>query len=200
VDQMKDVLKLDYIYIYIENFINWFSFVLVNIILYIQFVKNTSTSFFFPLIRGVVAKKKGSYGNKRRIHHLMWTLASMFYKSVSHPLTAFHFQNSNCFLLSLIPQWFTNWQTHRHNNSMTHTSYHVLPHWCDFKRNFSFSFTKYVHPRQLKQFLPSAVHKKKEKSLIVSPCNVLPLPNSSCLFLQQELNSTSDAAENFQYS
>ncbi len=50
-----------------------------------------------------VAEKKGSYENRRRIHHLMWTLASMFYKSVSHPLTAFHFQNSNCFLLSLIP-------------------------------------------------------------------------------------------------
>jgi hypothetical protein len=55
-------------------------------------------------IANVVAKKKGSYGNKRRIHHLTWTLAFMFYKSVSHPLTAFHFQNSNCFLLSLIPQ------------------------------------------------------------------------------------------------
>jgi hypothetical protein len=33
-----------------------------------------------------------------------------------------------------------------------------------------------------------------------SSCTVLPLPNSSCLFLQQELNSTSDAAENSQYS
>ncbi len=130
----------------------------------------------------------------------MWTLASMFYKSVSHPLTAFHFQNSNCFLLSLIPQWFTDWQTHRHSNSTTHISYHVLPHWCDFKRNSSFSFTECVHPRQLKQFLPSAVHKKKEEGPIVPPCTVLPLPNSSCLFLQQELNSTSDVAENSQYS
>jgi hypothetical protein len=60
--------------------------------------------------------------------------------------------------------------------------------------------TEYVHPRQLKQFLPSAVHKKKEEGPIVPPCTVLPLPNSSCLFLQQELNSTSDAAENSQYS
>jgi len=33
----------------------------------------------------------------------MWTLASKFYNSVSHPRTAFHSQNSNCFLLSLIP-------------------------------------------------------------------------------------------------
>jgi hypothetical protein len=68
----------------------------------------------------------------------MWTLASMFYKSVSHPLIAFHFQNSNFFLLSLIPQWFTDWQTHRHNNSTTHTSYHVLPHWCGFKKKKQF--------------------------------------------------------------
>jgi hypothetical protein len=68
------------------------------------------------------------------------------------------------------------------------------------KGNSSFSFTKYVHPRQLKQFLPSAIHKKKEEGPIVPPCTVLPLPNSSCLFLQQELNSTSDAAKNSQYS
>jgi hypothetical protein len=36
------------------------------------------------------------------------------------PQTTFHLQNSNCFLLSLIPQWFTDWQTHRHSNSTTH--------------------------------------------------------------------------------
>jgi hypothetical protein len=38
---------------------------------------------------------------------------------------------------------------------------------------------------------------KKEEGPIVPPCTVLPLPNSSCLSLQQELNSTSDATEKF---
>jgi hypothetical protein len=38
---------------------------------------------------------------------------------------------------------------------------------------------------------------KKEEGPIVPPCTILPLPNSSCLSLQQELNSTSDAMEKF---
>jgi len=124
----------------------------------------------------IVAKRRGSYENRRRIHHLMRTLASTFCESVSHPLTTFHFQNSNCFLLSLITQWFTDRQTHRHNNSATHTSYHVLPHWCNFKGNSSFSFTEYVHPRQLKQFLPSTIHKKTRRRSDRSPMYCPPSP------------------------
>jgi len=133
-------------------------------LIYVKYYLHTPYSKVVLTICCVVAKKKGSCANRRCIHQLMWTLASKFYKSVSHPLTTFHFQNSNCSLLSLIPRWFTNWQTHQHSNSTTHTSYHVLPHWCDFKKiNSSFSFTECVHPRQFKQFLPSSVHKKKKE-------------------------------------
>jgi hypothetical protein len=59
------------------------------------------------------------------------------------------------------------------------------------------SFTEQVHPRQLKQFLPSAVHNNKRRVSDHSLMYSLPLPNVSGLLQQHELNSTSDAAEKF---
>jgi len=41
------------------------------------------------------SQRRGSYENRQHIHYLMWTLASMFHRLISHLLTAQHFQDSN---------------------------------------------------------------------------------------------------------
>ncbi len=66
------------------------------------------------------------------------------------------------------------------------------------KEIFDSHSQKRVHPRQLKQFSPSAVHKTRRWS-DPSPSPLL-LLNSSRLFLQQELHSTSDAVEKKNFS
>jgi hypothetical protein len=125
----------------------------------------------------------------------MWTLTSKFYKSGSHPLTTFLFQNSK--LLTALPDSsmihrLTNTSTQQFNDSHFLSCTSTLMRLQ--KENFDSHSQKRVHPRQLKQFSPSAVHKTR-KWFDPSPSPVLPLPNSFRLLLQQELHSTSDAAE-----
>ncbi len=140
-------------------------------------------------------KRRGSSKDRRRIHQLMRTLTSKFYKSGSHPLTSFHFQNSK--LLTALPDSsmihrLTNTSTQQLNDSHFLSCTSTLMRLQ--KEIFDSHSQKRVHPRQLKQFSPSAVHKTRRWS-DPSPSPVLPLPNSSRLLLQQELHPTSNAAE-----
>jgi len=125
----------------------------------------------------------------------MRTLTSKFCKSGSHPLTTFLFQNSKLLttlLDSSMIHRLTNTSTQQFNDSHFLSCTSTLMRLQ--KEIFDSHSQKRVDPRQLKQFSPSAIHKTRRWS-DPSPSPVLPLPNSSRLLLQQELHSTSDAAE-----
>ncbi len=124
----------------------------------------------------------------------------MFHRSISHLLTAQHLQDSNWLPAlpdSLTIQRLTDTMTQQFNNTHFRSCISTL---MQFQRNSSFLFTEYVHPRKLKQFLPLEVHTKKEEGPMVPQYIVFILLNSSRLLLQQELNYTSDAAENLKHS
>jgi len=107
----------------------------------------------------------------------MRTLTSKFYKSGSHPLTTFLFQNSKLFTAlrdSSMIHKLTNTSTQQFNDSHFLSCTSTLMRLQ--KENFDFHSQKRVHPRQLKQFSPSAVHKTRRWS-DPSPSPVLPLPN-----------------------
>ncbi len=109
-------------------------------------------------------KRRRSYENRQRIHYLMWTLASMFHISISHLLTVQHLQDSNWLPTppdSLTIQRLTDTMTQQFNNTHFRSCISIL---MQFQKKFSFLFTEYVHPRNLKQFLPLKVptHPKRE--------------------------------------
>jgi hypothetical protein len=80
-------------------------------------LKNLNT---FKDQKPYVAKRRGSYENRQRIHFLMWTLASMFHRSISHLLTVQHLQDSNWLPAlpdSLTIQRLTDTTTQQFNNT-----------------------------------------------------------------------------------